>query len=303
MPTAPRRQQAARVSSRAVHLAPVHPAADRHDAARHRRCSWSAPSPTFRCRWRQPADVDVPIIRVTAQPARRRSRDHGGDRRGAAGAAARRDRRRQRDSPRLDRSARPHRRSSSIWRATSTARRATCRRRSTPPPPTCRPTCRRCRPSARPIRPRAGADPGADLGHAAADRRSTTPPTPCWRSASSQVEGVAEVHGQRRRAAGDPRAARSAAPRRHGRRRSTTCATPSPTPTSAAPLGSFDGPTRAETLGTNDQLSAPEDYRRASWCKTQRRAWCGWRDVADVEPRRAQRAGPPAGSTSSPRCC
>ena len=47
----------------------------------------------------------------------------------------------------------------------------------------------------------------------------------------SQVDGVGRRHGQRRRAAGDPRARQSGAHRRHGRRASRTSARPSPMPT------------------------------------------------------------------------
>ena len=74
--------------------------------------------------------------------------------------------------------------------------------------------------------PAASPDPDsrADLRHARRRARSMMRPTPCWRSASSQVEGVAEVTRQRRRSAGDARARRSRRARRDGRLRSRTSA-------------------------------------------------------------------------------
>ena len=104
---------------------------------------------------REPAErrpADHPGL---GEPARRRSGDHGGDGRGAARAAARRDRRRDRDHlavlARLDLASR----CSSTSRATSTAPRATCRRRinAAAHRPAERPAAR-CRPSARSTRRR-----------------------------------------------------------------------------------------------------------------------------------------------------
>ena len=142
---------------------------------------------------RQPADRRVADHPRHREPARRRPRDHGGDRRGAAGAPARRDRGRDRDHLGAARSARPASPCSSTSRATSTARRATCRPRSTPRRPTCRATCRRCR-RFRKVNPAAA--PMLIL----ALTSKTLPPSAIYDAADtviaqriSQVDGVADV--------------------------------------------------------------------------------------------------------------
>ena len=94
---------------------------------------------------------DDPGVRDAAG---RRSLGDGGNRCGAAGAAARRRSPASTRSPRPVRSAPPASSCNSRSAATSTAPRATCRPRSTPRWRICRATCRRCRDSARPIRPR-----------------------------------------------------------------------------------------------------------------------------------------------------
>ena len=86
-------------------LLPVHPQAGRHHAVgywpaadRHRRLPLPAGG--------EHADHRVPDHPRVGEPARRRSGDHGGDGRRAAGAPPRRDRRRHRDH--LDQFARQH---------------------------------------------------------------------------------------------------------------------------------------------------------------------------------------------------
>ena len=98
-------------------------------------------------------------------------------------------------------------------------------------------------------------------------------------------------HRQRRRAAGDPRPGQSG--RRSPRWASAwrTCGSPSPTPTRSTPLGTFDGPDFARTIGTNDQLRTPRDYEHDRGQDRQRHGGAARRHRHD----RAERAQQPLG--------
>ncbi len=77
--------------------------------------------------------------------------------------------------------------------ATSTPRHRTCRRRSMLPAANCRPTCPRRRPTARSTRPIRRSSCSACIRIPCRSPRSTTTPTTCSLSRSSQISGVAQV--------------------------------------------------------------------------------------------------------------
>ena len=205
----------------------------------------------------QPADRRVSDHPRHRQPARRRSRDHGGDGGGAARAAARRDRRRHRDDLAQFARHHPHLGAVRPRAATSTAPRATCRPRSTRRSPICRPTCRRCRrfrkanPAAAPVLILAltskTVPPSAHLrrrryGHRAAHcRRSTASPRSRVNGAEQPAIRVrvnplrARLDGPRHR--GGAHRHRQRQRRRPARHRSTATSrrSPSRSTTSSAP--------------------------------------------------------------------
>ena len=108
----------------------------------------------------------------------------------------------------------------------------------------------------------AGADPGADLEDDRRRARSTTPPTPSSRSASSQVDGVAEVTVS---GAEQPAIRVRVNPARAGRdghRASRTCARRSPTPTRIGPLGALRRRASAPTPSApTTSCAPPRDYK------------------------------------------
>ena len=153
--------------------------------------------------------VEFPTIRVTASRPGADPETMAATRRGAARAAARRDRRRHRDDlgelarlhAHLD-PVRPHPRA-------STAPRATCRRRSTPRQPTCRATCRSL-PSFRKSNPAAApililALTSKTLPAERPLRRGRHRHRPAHLAGRRRGRG----DGRRRRAAGHPRARQS----------------------------------------------------------------------------------------------
>ena len=154
-------------------------------------------------------NVDFPMIRVSAIAAGRRSVGDGGDRRRAAGTAARRDRRASSRSPRPVRSAPPASSCNSPSAATSTAPRATCRRRSTPRWPICRATCRHCRDSAKPIPAAAPVFVLALTSKTHLDQRDVRRRRYRDRAAHLAGAGRRRSHRQRRRPAGGADCAQS----------------------------------------------------------------------------------------------
>ncbi len=133
--------------------------------------------------------------RSRASPARRRPGDHGLGRGDAAGKRILDDcRRRLDDLVEHARAGHPSP-SSSIWTAISTPPRRTCSRRSRRPRAGCRQACRRRRPCARSIRRnRRSCIMAVELGHAAADARSTSYAETLLARQLSTLDGVAQVN-------------------------------------------------------------------------------------------------------------
>ena len=189
---------------------------------------------------RQPAHRRVPDDPRLGKPARRRPRHHGGDasrRRWSASSA------RSPASPRSPRSPRSARPTITIqFDLVAQHRQRGARRAGRAQRRADRPAGRpadRCRPSARPI---PAAAPVLILA-----LTSTTLPASAHLRRGRHGDRAAHLagrrrrrgHGQRRRAAGDPRAGRSGAARGDGHLRSTTSAPPSSTPTRQSPLGTL----------------------------------------------------------------
>ena len=217
-------------------LLALHPPADRHHAAGHRACSWSAPSPTCSCRSPACRPSNFPTIRVTA------SRPGADPKTMAATVAAPLERR-------LGEIA-------GVTEMTSTSSLGASpdHRPVRPQPQHRRRRARRAggaqrrahRPARRPAvaadvpqgQSGGGADPdpGADLEDHVAERGLRR------RRHGDRAAPVAgrrrrRCHRRRRRAAGHPRPRQPDAARLHGAYPWRTCAPPSPTPTRSGPLG------------------------------------------------------------------
>ena len=307
-------------------LRALHPPAGRDDAADPRHRARRACSRSSCCRSSPLPQVDFPTISVQAPAARRQPGDHGDQRRHAARAPSRPDRRRHRDD--LVELGRLRRASpcSSASTATSTAPRATCRRRSTPRAPTCRPTLR-SNPTYRKVNP---ADaPILILAltsttlHAAA--RSTTPPPPCCSRSCRRSTGVGEVDRRRQLAAGGARRAQPAARCSSTASAWRTCAPRSPPPTPTRPKGAIeDGDAALPDLHQRPGDARPPTtaplvvaYRNGAAVRLSRRRRGRRRGRGPAQPRPRQRQARRAGdrvsaspaptsstpSTASRRCC
>ena len=245
--------------------------------------------------------VDFPTISVQAQLPGASPRDDGDQRRDAARAPSRPDRRRHRDDlvelGRLDAHhaavrPRPRHRRRRARRAGGDQRRA---RRSAD-----QPAQQSDLPQGQPRR-RADPDPGADLRHPDAGARSTTPPTTVLQQKLSQVDG--HRPGRRSAAARCRRCASSSTRTRCSNTASAsrTCAPRSPRPTPTAPRARSRDGDRHYQIYTNDQA------RKAPTIPPLDRRLSQRRGGAAVRRRRrstirsrtcATRASP----TASPRC-
>ena len=246
--------------------APVHHAGRSAPRCWRSGCCWSASSPTVFLPVASMPNVELPTIRVSA------SRPGADPATMAATVAAPlerrlgRDRRRHRAHLGLARSARPriivqfdlvaqHRRRG----ARRAGRASTPRLTDLPSDLPSLPSFRKFNPAAAPVL-------------ILALTSKTVAPSAIYDAADtvvaqriSQVDGVAEVHGQRRRAAGHPRPRQSGRARRRRASRSRTCAPRSPTPTRTARSACFDGG-RARRDDRHQRPAAPpprlQDARR-----------------------------------------
>ena len=110
-------------------------------------------------------------------------------------------------------------------------------------------------------------------------RRRPTPSRPAHLAGRRRRRG----QRQRRRAAGDPRPGRSRSRSPPWASSWRTCAPPSPTPTRSSPLGTSTGRTRADAIGTNDQLRDAARVRAASWSRPATARWSACRPSPSIE--------------------
>ena len=247
---------------------------------------------------RQHAERRIADDPRVGEPARRRSGDHRRDRRGAAGAPARRSIAGVTELTSVF--ARPAARSScSSIVAEHRGRGARRAGGSTPRSPICRATCRRSRRSASSIlirRPRSSRSRQSNVSPSAiydvadtpwsrrTSRRSRASPTLTVSGAEQPAvrvrvsPGGSRWPGSRRAGAHRDRG-RNAQARSAGRRRRV-----------------------AQTIGTNDQLRRAPDYRTLV-VKSSNGNIVRLSDIAAASSRARATAARPPGSTASRRCC
>ena len=272
------------------------------DADVRRPCSWRAWSPTMPASRRQPAErVAVPVIVGVGRPARRRPGHDGGDGRRAAGAAAVRDRGRHRAHLQPRRWAASNisvqfdlgRNADDAARDVQAALNAAGHR------PAERPADAADLPQVQ-LRRGARHDPGADLRHAAHHRAlrcgrhrpgaAHLAGRPAWPQVSVNGADQPAIRVQ----------ARAAAARRHGRRRWTTCATPSPTPTWASPWAASTARTSPRRWPPTIACARPRTTAGIVVKSSNGGTIVRLGDVAEVQQSGVRtRRQPPAGSTRS----